>query len=432
MAIEVPNGWKQVRLGDVATVGFSGVDKKTVRDEVPVRLCNYTDVYYNRRILPDAAFMSATATHAEICKWGLKKDDVLFTKDSETAGDIGVPAYVTETMPDVLCGYHLGRARPNPDLLEGRFLSHLLLSQEVSSELSRIANGITRFGLTLPNVRSLPLTLPTPAEQRGIAAVLDSIDEAIERTEALIAATENLRESLRHELLTRGMPGWHTEWKEVPRLGTIPATWRVSTLTQVLILNQPGAWGKQPSKNPGVPVLRATNLTRDGQINPTQVAKRRLSEKDISRRLMEDGDIMLERSGGGPGTPVGRVALIRGLGPVYCNNFCQQLRVDRSKVMPYWAAQALWHRYLQGVTSRLEHRTTGIRNLDYGGYLSFPFPIPPLAEQGAISKALEGLYEGIEVQEQVLRNLNNLKASASQALLTGRVRVPVVAGSADD
>ena len=61
-----------------------------------------------------------------------------------------------------------------------------------------------------------PVAVPPLPEQRAIAAVLDSIDEAIERTEAVIAATERLRDALLHELLTRGVPGWHTEWKDAP------------------------------------------------------------------------------------------------------------------------------------------------------------------------------------------------------------------------
>ena len=72
--------------------------------------------------------------------------------------------------------------------------------------------------------------LPPLPEQRAIAAVLDSIDEAIERTEAVITATERLRDALLHELLTRGVPGWHSEWKDVPGIGTIPADWDVVRL----------------------------------------------------------------------------------------------------------------------------------------------------------------------------------------------------------
>ena len=75
-----------------------------------------------------------------------------------------------------------------------------------------------------------PVSLPPLPEQRAIAGVLDSIDEAIESAEAVIVATERLRDALLHELLTRGVPGWHTEWKDVPGIGTIPTDWEVVRL----------------------------------------------------------------------------------------------------------------------------------------------------------------------------------------------------------
>ena len=58
-------------------------------------------------------FMEATARPAECQKWTLREGDVLFTMDSEIVEEIGVPAYVVSDMPDVLCGYHLGLARPS-------------------------------------------------------------------------------------------------------------------------------------------------------------------------------------------------------------------------------------------------------------------------------------------------------------------------------
>ena len=66
--MQVPDGWQSVRLGDVADIAFSGVDKKTVKGEVPVELCNYTDVFYNRRIRPGMGFMAATASGAKSLK----------------------------------------------------------------------------------------------------------------------------------------------------------------------------------------------------------------------------------------------------------------------------------------------------------------------------------------------------------------------------
>ena len=80
----LPDGWRMVRLGDVAEIRFSNVDKRTSPDETPVRLCNYTDVFYNRRITAGMDLMEASATDTERIKWQLQQGDVLFTKDSET------------------------------------------------------------------------------------------------------------------------------------------------------------------------------------------------------------------------------------------------------------------------------------------------------------------------------------------------------------
>ena len=199
----------------------------------------------------------------------------------------------------------------------------------------------------------------------------------------------------------------------------VPDGWQVVRLGDILVLNQPGAWGDEPSPDdPGVRVLRATDLTRDGRVNPEAAAWRRLSDRDRERRLMRDGDLILERSGGGPGTPVGRVAIIDGFGPVYCNNFCQHLRVDASRCSPFYVARALWHRYLQGVTTRLQHQTTGIRNLDYAGYLAFPLLLPPLPEQQAIAAVLDSIDEAIEGVEAVITATERLRDALLHELLT--------------
>ena len=201
--------------------------------------------------------------------------------------------------------------------------------------------------------------------------------------------------------------------------GTIPKGWRRVRLGDVLELDQPGAWGEDPTPDePGVRVLRAADLTRDGQVKPGNAAWRRLSERDLERRLMQEGDLILERSGGGPGTPVGRVALVEGLGSVYCNNFCQQLRVDRAKCTPKYAARTLWHRYTQGVTARLEHQTTGIRNLDYAAYLNLPILLPPLPEQRAIAAVLDAIDDAIERTEGVIAATGQLRDSLLHQLLT--------------
>lgn len=119
---EVPEHWEVALIKHITDVRFSGVDKHFHDHETPVRLCNYTDVYKNDRITNDMDLMRATATAAEIARLTLKAGDVILTKDSETPDDIGVPAWVPEDLPGVVCAYHLGLLRPVSDRVLGEFL----------------------------------------------------------------------------------------------------------------------------------------------------------------------------------------------------------------------------------------------------------------------------------------------------------------------
>ena len=88
----IPARWKTVPLRAVADCAVSNVDKNWSEDELPVRLCNYTDVYNNEFITAALDFMRGTATPIEIQKFGMRVGDVAITKDSESWDDIGIPA----------------------------------------------------------------------------------------------------------------------------------------------------------------------------------------------------------------------------------------------------------------------------------------------------------------------------------------------------
>lgn len=192
--------WRTKRLANLVTLHFSGIDKKTHADEVPVRLCNYTDVYYNDRITGDLDFMPATASKSEIDSFSLKQWDVIITKDSETPDDIGKPAVVMQDLPGVVCGYHLAILRPQR--VYGPFLAQLLRLPRTRYELYRIANGVTRFGLGQSSLRHLELTVPDQSEQTRIAAVLGAADHEIALLEKKLATLRELKKGLMQKLLS--------------------------------------------------------------------------------------------------------------------------------------------------------------------------------------------------------------------------------------
>ena len=165
---DVPMHWAVLRLKQVASIALSNVDKKSVEGEVKVRLCNYTDVYYNSEITSSLNFMEATAPSDQAKRFQLKVGDVLITKDSETPEDIAVPAIVTEALDGVVCGYHLAMLRPKK-LLQGKYLAHVLANSPCRDHFHTSAHGVTRYGLSLDGIGTAPILLPPLAEQNEIA-----------------------------------------------------------------------------------------------------------------------------------------------------------------------------------------------------------------------------------------------------------------------
>ena len=190
---------KEVRLGDVADVYISGVDKKTLPNEVPVRLCNYTDVYYNWAIRKEKhqTFMLASAKQDEIAKFRLHTGQVAITKDSETRDDIGHATFIANDFEDVILGYHCALITPCAGKLDGQYLNALFRMHYVSDYLSRNAGGSgQRYYLSESAIKSIPLFLPPIATQLRIASVLGSIDEKIELNRKKIAELEALAKTI--------------------------------------------------------------------------------------------------------------------------------------------------------------------------------------------------------------------------------------------
>ena len=193
--------WRKVKLVDACDVIVSSVDKKTFDEELPIKLCNYTDVYYNSTIDSRIDFMAATAKASEIEKFSIIEGDVIITKDSETPDDIGVPAYVKETINNLLCGYHLTILRPKEQMM-GKYLYYALTSPISKYDFYRFANGITRFGLTTESYQKIKIALPLLHEQIRIVNLLDTAKKEIEVLEQLTEQYSRQNRGLMQKLLT--------------------------------------------------------------------------------------------------------------------------------------------------------------------------------------------------------------------------------------
>ena len=200
-------GWVTLPLKQVAEIRVSNVDKKSVDGQTTVRLCNYTDVYYRDTIAPDQQFMAASATREQIESFRLRRGDVIITKDSETPDDIGEPAFVAESAPDLVCGYHLAVLRPRSDAIDGRYLHWSMSSSWLRGQLAARATGVTRFGLRTEVIANALVNVPPVDEQRRIADLLDREKEQNDAVASRLERQMKVLEERRQALITAAVTG---------------------------------------------------------------------------------------------------------------------------------------------------------------------------------------------------------------------------------
>ena len=304
-----------------------------------------------------------------------------------------------------------------------RYLGAYLQSRQVQSAISEStagSTGLKNLGLTW--LRGLPILLPPLPKQRAIAAVLDSIDEAIEGAGAVIAATGQLRDSLLHDLVTRGLPGQHTEWRDVPGLGTIPADWDVVRLGDVVPKFEYGTSVKSHVDPFGSPVLRIPNIAR-GELDLRDLKYADLSPSELEALELCTGDILLVRTNGNPEI-CGRCWVVEGLeGRWAFASYIVRGRPDQSRVNPKFAGYFLTSETGRRLLRGHIRTSAGNYNLSVGDLGSISLLCPTLIEQETIVSTVEGLTQSIAVAREERDRLRLLKESTADALLTGRERL---------
>jgi type I restriction enzyme S subunit len=253
---------------------------------------------------------------------------------------------------------------------------------------------------------SLIVPLPSLTEQKRIAAKLDEQMATLASAQAATA--------LRSAVLRTALdPATHPDWP--------------NSELRHLVTFANGLWtGKRPPFRQ-VKVIRNTNFNKECALDLRDVALIDVEERQLLSRQLQPGDIILERSGGGPTQPVGRVALFELHEGVYSfSNFTSVMRVLPSgSIMPRFLWYHLYYLYRSGATENLQNRTSGIRNLAFDSYAELQIPVPALAQQQRIAdhldnamKEMDTLVASIDAQAATL---DSLRTSLLDAAFSGQV-----------
>ena len=393
----IPEGWRLVRLGDMADVldarriPLNAEDRSKMPGEYP---------YYGANGVIDF-----------IDRWIFDEDDdlVLLAEDGGHFDEFRNRPIAFRVEGKCWVNNHAHVLKATTCTVGG-FLFHSLVNKDIRLYI----NGTTRSKLTQADLLQVEVSLPPLPEQRAIAAVLDSIDDSIERTDAVIAATEQLRDSLLHVLLTRGVPGWHTKWKDVPGLGTIPADWEVVRLEEVAKVER-GKFAHRPRNEPrfyggDVPFIQTGDVVRaDGRIKEHSQTLNQLG-MSISR-LFPAGTIVLTIAAN-----IGETAIAE-----YPVAFPDSL----VGVIPRRVNTNFLEYFLRTQKSRLNHFApeSAQKNINLDDLRPLLTPLPSSQEQHSIASCIDEVAETLAQVQQERERLSAMKDSTADALLTGRVRV---------
>ncbi|MCL4400073.1 restriction endonuclease subunit S [Patescibacteria group bacterium] len=187
------------------------------------------------------------------------------------------------------------------------------------------------------------------------------------------------------------------------------SNWPTKKLTDLLETCDTGVWGKPTVKDKGLLVLRSTNMDNDGHLDFSDVAERKI-ENDVKKVRLSDGDILVEKSGGGPDQPVGRVVyFVAPSNRVYSfANFIQRLRAKPDVIDSKFLFYHLLFLHKIGLTKKLQSQTTGIRNLKLSLYLKTEIPIPSLIIQKRIVERLDKIAEAQKLNDELIQKTDEL------------------------
>ena len=205
-------------------------------------------------------------------------------------------------------------------------------------------------------------------------------------------------------------------------LGSIPAHWRVDRLKASITACKNGIWGGDPSGNSDdIECVRVADFDRarlvvDGDV-PTL---RSVSEREREGRLLQRGDLLLEKSGGGEKQPVGQVVLYDRDAPAVCSNFVARVSLASGMVPRFWMYQHA-AAYASGVNVAAIKQTSGIQNLDQSQYFDERGVYPDEDEQHAIATFLDRETAKIDALIAEQEKLLALLAEKRQATISHAV-----------
>lgn len=273
---------------------------------------------------------------------------------------------------------------------------------------SRAIGSIQRRRRTTPaDFKAAPIEIPPLRTQQRIVETIGAIDDQI-------AALDVEGASVRRVMFATAL-----------HLLSLPGSEAGVTIDSLLRQSLGGVWGEEPGTGQkDVSVYRSTEFTNDGVLVTPAEAVRSVSSKQASSRRLVAGDILLEKSGGTPTRPTGRVVRVRDVeaDAIYAN-FLHLLRADEGLVEPGYLFWVLWTAHRRGDPFAFQSATTNIRNLKTPAYLARRLELPSRENQAECVAALDALQAVALRTDAEVDRLRSTRTALLSCLLNRKIEL---------
>lgn len=322
--------------------------------------------------------------------------------------------------------------------VEGEYFHTAIRSRAYVPFFTHASEGVRigQWDLSHARMREAFFFVPPVPEQVAIVRFLDHVDRRIHRyiraKQQVMKLLNEQKQAIINKAVTCGVdPNVRLKPSGVDWLGDIPEHWETRKISSCLESIITGVWGDDPTDknlNDHIICVRVADFDMlNLRISKKKLTIRAIPLNTCQSRLLQQDDILIEKSGGGDAQPVGRAVVYDLKEPAVSSNFISRLRPNQLLMRPYFLLYVLTLFQLRRHNMLSIKQTTGIQNLDIKHYFSNWIAFPSLGEQDKIINSIENQFESItQVQQLVYRDIELIREYRTRLIsdaVTGKIDV---------
>lgn len=391
----IPRDWDLLKLGDIFEFK-NGLNKEKKYFGQGTPIVNYTDVYKKRGLTANDIKGKVTVSKKELKAYEVRKNDVFFTRTSETTDEIGIASVILEDLKETVFSGFVLRARPNFNKLDTQYKKYCFSTEQVRKEIVSKSSYTTRALTNGKLLSEVLIPIPPMNEQKKIAKQLNDLDSLIETLEKLISKKRNIKQGTLHQLLSRKK-----------RLNGFSDKWEIRNLGDCVTIRSGESPSKFKYKTNGIPYYKVEQLNNSEkfQIETPYFIE---CENPIPR-----GSIIFPKRGASILLNKVRILNTDSYMDTNLMTLTTKEELDNEFLYYYILFIELW---------RIAD-TTSIPQINNKHIVPLKISMPSLKEQRAIAQILSDMDSEIEMLEMKLQKYKLIKEGAMVDLLSGKVRM---------